>query len=533
MLAGCRWKGVAPKPELPPGTLGGPDHQHGHLLRSGSLPEPSRERRVGIAIVGAGIGGLACAWRLQRNGVSNFEVFELEKEVGGNSRAGENRVSKHPLGAHYLPVPPPSLRPLRELLAELGVLTGDPYAERPTYDEAYLCAAPQERLFAGGKWHEGLLPESWIPPSEREPIARFLRRMECFKQARGVDGKLAFTFPVRDSSQDPIWTDFDKMSFKEWMEREGFQSPELAAHLNYACRDDFGTDFGLVSAWAGIHYFAARRGKAANGDDDHYLTRPEGNLWLANGLAHPVRDRISTQRLAVRMETQNGAPFVDFLHVATGEVERIHADLVVWASPLFLLPFVWRDMPAPAITASKQFTHAPWVVANLELSRRPLDRPGAEMAWDNVIRESGSLGYVVATHQIPRVLEGPTTLTWYQPLTLDDPASERTRLLGRTRESVAEEVLADLEQVHPDIRACCTRLDVWRWGHAMVRPTVGFLWHSDRRWFEQQTGQVLFAHSDLSGMSLFEEAFLHGVRAADQIGTQKSTIDSPGTQGVG
>lgn len=481
------------------------------------MPNPVREREVEVAIVGAGIAGLGCGWRLKRDGFESFEIFELETAAGGNARSGENAVSRHPLGAHYLPIPPADLLPLRELLSELGAIEGEAKVDRPVYAESHVCAAPQERLFAGGRWHEGLLPESWISPAERGQVVRFHRRIDELKSARGRDGRLAFAIPVRESSRDPEWTDLDNISFKTWIEREGLAGQELAFHADYACRDDFGTTWDKVSAWAGLHYFAARRGKATNAEDDAYLTRPEGNAWLAEGLSRSVRDKIRTCRLAFRMETETVKPFVDLLDTATGEVERVHARRIVWASPVFQLPYVWRDMPDEALEASEGFSYAPWVVANLELSRPPQELQGAEPAWDNVLRESRSLGYVVGTHQDPRVIEGATTFTWYRPCCQDDPVLERSRLLGASRESIAEEALADLERVHPDLRSCCTRLDVWRWGHAMVRPTVGFMWHSGREWFEGRTGRILFAHSDLSGMSLFEEAFLHGTRVADTI----------------
>lgn len=516
LATGCRFKGDA-KGVPPVGSLGANDFAHGHKLRSGGLPEPTRERHVEVAIVGGGIAGLGCAWQLERKGMRGFELFELEREIGGNSRSGQSAVGGHPLGAHYLPIPSSELVQVRELLAELGVLKGDPTAERPEYDEAYLCAAPQERLLAGGIWHDGLLPDSWIPPAERLQVERFHARMDELKQARGSDGRMAFAFPMRESSTDPVWTDLDKISMRAWMQREGFSGQELAFHADYACRDDFGTTWDQVSAWAGIHYFAARRGKASNAEDDAYLVRPEGNSWLARALAARLGGRIRTGKMAFAMQTENGKPFVDILDTASGRTERIRAERVVWASPIYPLRHVWRDMPLEAVEASKEFSHAPWVVANLELSRHPADRPGAPLSWDNVFRESRGLGYVVANHQVPRVLEGALHLTWYMACTERDPVTERMHLQAATREEIAEMVLADLEQAHPDIRSCCTRLDVWRWGHAMVRPTVGFLWHSRREWFERQTGRILFAHSDLSGMSLFEEALSHGVRAADSI----------------
>ncbi|MBP7685556.1 MAG: monooxygenase, partial [Deltaproteobacteria bacterium] len=59
-------------------------------------------------------------------------------------------------------------------------------------------------------------------------------------------------------------------------------------------------------------------------------------------------------------------------------------------------------------------------------------------------------------------------------------------------------------------------LDVFRWGHAMVQPRVGMMESRARRDAKLPLGAVHFAHSDLSGLAIFEEAFFHGLRAADE-----------------
>ena len=147
-----------PAPALPPGAMLGTGHRLGHRLRDGGLPAPSESRRVKVAIVGAGIGGLSAAWRLRRAGFADFELLELEDSAGGNSRWGESEVSAYPWGAHYIPLPGTDARAVRLLLAEMGVLLGDPLAVEAQYDERSLCFTPQERHYRDGSWREGLAP---------------------------------------------------------------------------------------------------------------------------------------------------------------------------------------------------------------------------------------------------------------------------------------------------------------------------------------------------------------------------------------
>jgi hypothetical protein len=157
-------------------------------------------------------------------------------------------------------------------------------------------------------------------------------------------------------------------------------------------------------------------------------------------------------------------------------------------------------------------------VANVTLARAPASR-GFPLAWDNVLYASKSLGYVVATHQRPRASDvGATVFTWYYPLVGDDPKAERTRLLGTTHADWSALVRADLSPAHQGFDEVAQRVDVMRWGHAMVRPYPGFVWGGARQAAGESIGGTLhFAHSDLGGLAMFEEANHHGVRAAEAV----------------
>jgi hypothetical protein len=155
------------------------------------------------------------------------------------------------------------------------------------------------------------------------------------------------------------------------------------------------------------------------------------------------------------------------------------------------------------------------MVANVHLDAR-LSSRGYEQAWDNVIYESPSLGYVMSTHQ--RGLDhGPTVITYYYPLLESDARAGRQRLFEAGWAEWAEVVLTDLSRAHPNVRTLARRVDVMRWGHAMVRPTPGFVFGSARRAAAAPFRGVHFANTDLSGVALFEEAFYHGVRAAEEV----------------
>ena len=108
-------------------------------------------------------------------------------------------------------------------------------------------------------------------------------------------------------------------------------------------------------------------------------------------------------------------------------------------------------------------------------------------------------------------------LTYYRALHDVTPAEGRRLLLETPREVWVEGILAEMERVHPDIRKLTTRLDIFRNGHAMRRPTPGSLFHGQREKMANFGNRHLtLAHADLSGFSLFEEAQYRGVRAAER-----------------
>jgi hypothetical protein len=103
------------------------------------------------------------------------------------------------------------------------------------------------------------------------------------------------------------------------------------------------------------------------------------------------------------------------------------------------------------------------------------------------------------------------------PILDDDPAAGRRRLLTTSWNEWVDAIFTDLERAHRGLRDVVENVDVYLWGHAMVRPRPGFLWSEALAASARPLGRLRFAHTDLSGMALFEEAQHWGVRAAADI----------------
>ncbi len=514
VAAGCSRKSL--NQGLVPGAVVDTGFATGHLLwKPEALPLASEARPVDVLIIGAGVAGLSAAWRLRAAGVENFAVVELEDVLGGTARSGSNSVSAWPWGAHYLPAPVRDAGPVVRLLKEVGIAASDGEGGL-RFDEGALLREPQERIFFKGRWYEGLYLRAGASDEDLKQLARFEELTTRFAAARDATGRRAFALPVDSSSRDDEWLALDRLTFADWLDAQGLTSSRLRWLADYACRDDFGIPAAQTSAWAGLWYFTARHDGTESAG---YLSWPEGNGRLVAELARRAgAERISRQVLAHTVTPSASGCRVDAFDAKAKTPVAFSAKHVVLAAPRFIaakLVAPWRTSPPAWL---KAFRYTPWVVANLTVKQLPEGR-GFPMAWDNVFYESNSLGYVVATHQTPRAWDGgPSVLTWYYPLTGADENAERRRALSASYEDWATLVAADFDRAHPGFRAHMERLEVTRHGHAMVRPVPGFLFGGARDEAKKSVeGTLHFAHSDLGGLPLFEEACESGVTAAETV----------------
>jgi hypothetical protein len=506
------------RPRAIAGELLGTSMQAGHRLR-GAGAELSVERasgpirKVRVAIIGGGPSGLSAAWRLERLGEKSFVLLELEQSPGGTSAFGTDGIVAHPWGAHYVPMPTRDDVGLAALLGEMGVVEKGADGELVALETA-LVREPEERVFVDGAWHEDLFPAAIAAPRDLEQLARFQKEIDRWVGWRDARGRRAFAIPAARASDDAELVALDKLSAAAWLEQRGFDSVPLRWYVEYACKDDYGLSLRSTSAWAMLFYFASRV-PAPRAESAPFLTWPEGNGRLVAHLAGVCGARLSGGQLVTDVAPREDFVEIAVLDRASEKLSKIVAERVILAVPRFVAARIARPLRARPPAELAGFGYGSWLVANLHLSRRPHSR-GVPTAWDNVLYDSPSLGYVVATHQTLADL-GPTIWTYYLPLIDRDPAEERQRLADLDHASACSALLADLSRAHSDLDACIERIDVWRWGHAMVRPTPGSVWDPARRRATQPIGRLHFAHSDLSGVALFEEAQHQGIRAAEEV----------------
>lgn len=512
-----------PRARTPDGELLTPGKAAGHRLRDAGdqsvrVPD-NRWRSANVVVVGGGVAGLSAAWWLDRAGVKDVLVLELDRVAGGTAQAGGSAVTPYPWGAHYVVTPMRHQTAMVALLDDMGAMAGQDAHGEPQVAEDLRVRELEERVFFLGRWYDGQYLHAGATAADHAQLERFRAEIDRWVGWRDARGRRAFALPASAGSDDAEVTALDRVSFAHWLGERGFDSPRLRWLCDYACRDDFGLLAPDTSAWAGLAYFASRVARPG-AEHQSVVTWPDGNGALVAHLTQKLGPRVLLEHAAadvrwnpsVRSEPSDAIRVI--AHAPDGPV-GIRARHAIIATP----GFVARRIVAPLRAGERavpQLDRGAWAVANLHLDSRPRTRVGdAPLAWDNVIYDSASLGYVVATHQRGRE-QGPTVFTWYYPFT-GDAVSARKELDTASREDWAEAALADLARAHPDLRSRCTRIDVAYWGHGMPRPRVGAVFDPALVAARQPLGPIHFATSELSGVALFEEALDHGVRAADEV----------------
>src|ERR1043166_2553441 len=500
---------------FPEGEIVGQSVSLGHVLRESrrfTVPADKWGNKQ-VGIIGGGIAGLTAAWKFRRENFDDFVLLELEKEAGGTARSGKGEPVGYPWGAHYLPVPFQENGELVDLLDEVSLLDGRDSNGELIVKEQFLCREPEERLFYKGRWYEGLYLNAGASEEDKRQYAEFQRQIDQWVSWRDATGKRAFVVPVANCSTDAEVTSLDKLSFAEWLREMNLTSERLVWYCDYACRDDYGLKLEQTSAWAGLFYFCSRV-RRSGVESQPFITAPEGNGQFVNHFLERVKDNVRRSQIVVSIvPTEKGA---DVICLDGGEIRGIHCEKVIFASPMFTAPYVIRGFRDDAPSAASEFQHNAWFVANLFLNDRPKPRfvKDFPLAWDNVLYESPSLGYVTATHQ-KGIDYGPTILTYYYPMCAEE--NGRTKLFNFEWRDLADVCLADLARAHPDIYDLTSRIDIMRWGHAMISPRPNFIWSGVREKAMRPYRNIHFAHTDLSGVALFEEAFYHGLRAAKEV----------------
>ena len=137
--------------------------------------------------------------------------------------------------------------------------------------------------------------------------------------------------------------------------------------------------------------------------------------------------------------------------------------------------------------------------------------PDADMASGASLPMPHPLAGLIAGVAV--LLTGMQVRWWGPP-----PGATRQWLAAASADALFEQATADLYTVYgPRLRRHMLAARLTVRAHAMASPSPGFLANSGLAALRAADGPILFAHADLSGLSLFEEAAWWGDVAAQRV----------------
>lgn len=489
--------------------LTGTNHVLGHRLWLKNFPKPTEIIEIPIVIIGGGITGLSAARQLVKKNKTDFLVLELENILGGNSSFGTNKATSFPHGAHYLPLPNLHDKELISFLHESKIIT---HFEKdlPVFDETQLCFKPQERLFIKNNWQEELIPKYGISESVNQEINRFFEITSQLKEEKGFDGLYHFDIPIKNSSKDKKHHHLDKITMKDWLAKNHFKSEELFEYVNYCCKDDFGIGIDFVSAWAGLFYFSARKHNAST--TENVLTWPEGNGRLAKHLSKYVENKTKNNQLIYEVKPNNNGVEVFCFDAKSNKSVVYKCEKVICCAPQYINKYLFKERKI-----SDKFQYAPWFTATISL-KKDSQLNNSELYWDNVIYKSKGLGYIYNQQQtVGQIIENKS-ITYYYSFSNSNLKQARRDFLKMKEEEIENLIISDLSIAHPTIKEEIETIEIYKIGHGMISPTPNFIFSEEKEMAAKSIdNKVFFAHSDLSGISVFEEAFHQGIDVVNQI----------------
>jgi monoamine oxidase len=287
------------------------------------LPAAARRKGREVAIVGGGIAGLTCAWRLAQAGVE-ARVYEAQDRIGGRiwSLTGafpEGQVCE--LGGELIDS---NHEAIRALAAELHLELDDLSLYEPQLlSDLY--------HFDGRQYTDAEVVEAFTPVAERIDAAW-----------ETVSGE---TVSYREPNGGEA---IDQQSIAEWLD-DAECSGWFRKLLDVAYTTEYGLEIGDQSAWNLLMMIDTEPDpfKVFGESDERFHVRG-GNDQIPRRLADKLQGRIETGARLEAVSAKSDGEYRLTLRRGSGTFE-VDAEHVVLALPFTLLRDVRLDLSLPAV----------------------------------------------------------------------------------------------------------------------------------------------------------------------------------------
>lgn len=275
-----------------------------------------------IAILGAGIAGLNCAYQLKKAGY-DATVFEASKRVGGRIYSSKNVIGANvvtELGGEFIDS---EHKDMLKLCQEFRL----PLLDTLSGEEA---ALTRDSFFIDGRFY-----------SEEEVLLAFAP----FQKRIAADIRslpLTMTFEQNDGRTQY----FDHLNIAQYFDSIGLHG-FLRTGLEVAYLTEYGLEIEEQSSINFLYLFSANTGQGFQifGSSDERYKIEGGNQRVTDALYGAVQDRVQKAHQLVRMWEHAGGYVLDFTTESSSTT--IKADMVVCTIPFSVLRSIDLQVTLP------------------------------------------------------------------------------------------------------------------------------------------------------------------------------------------
>ncbi|MGD0958602.1 MAG: FAD-dependent oxidoreductase [Methylomonas sp.] len=437
-------------------------NKQAYLQSIGIQPKPNR--KVELAIVGAGMSGLMSAYLLSDK---KPLLLEQSPRFGGNAKAESWNGLHYAIGAAYL-VKPGQDAPLFKILKQLDIVS-DWTIQNGGHNDAVL----------NGKRLENF----WTGASEPKRKADYKRLYDYFMSFNQEGGNVFPDYPTNDVNLRQYINVLDRENFRSHLETiNGSPLPlHLATLIEHYCFSSFGGSATEISAAAGINFFA--------GEFKDLAVFPGGNAYIAEALLKHLHQALPANHLlpeCLVYDVRDSSAGVVIGYVdANQQPQTILSEKVIMACPKFVAAKLIDNLSAAKLSAIAKLEYRAYLVANL-LVNHPIDELNYDIFWlgsgqadfervADYAKSRGITDIINANFSSPHRRQ--SVLSFYQAFPYH---GGRAELFSQDAYAVMKTKMSALitKEVYPFYRLNerdVVDLRLSRWGHPLPLAEVGLL----------------------------------------------------------
>jgi protoporphyrinogen oxidase len=461
------------------------DMKIGHTIRDTTNVPTVSLPDVDTIIVGGGLSGLAAAHSL---GSRPFQLYELSDRIGGTSASQQHQHLHFSQGAHYdLEYPENYGEDTLQFLENLGIIEFQPWNRMWSFrDQQHIIPHNrQQRCYENGIARGDVIPDG--------PIGRkFIDLMTTFSDQMVMPTRLI----------DTEHHHLNELTFWDYLIKQIPGIESIKPYLDYHMKDDWGAGTHVVSALAGIHYFACR---PYYREPVNVFSPPQGNAYFAYKIRAQISDSsIVTGSVVRKIESNNMGHQVEIYQPSNNQLIVQNARNIIYAGQKHALKYI-----SPGQEQLFDNEQAPWMVVNLICDQKK----GDYGFWQNeVVDENESfLGFVDSSVQHQSALNGKRILSGYYCLS---PESRPYLAdIDQHKEQIISDVLTKIQEaLNRKLSPEAAYINVM--GHAMPIPKPGYLLKDANHSLD---AQMIYAGVDNGRLPLLFEAIDSGILASKRV----------------